>query len=192
MDTRKILVRKDQFVTDGFVLYRLLREDENPLAEGIKAKLPLDESLPLSHVRNGSRKDSQWISTTASIEAVEKFVRLRWKKRGRRSVCRVVKINRKKLENYAKECELSVEKDLPLYQETFCGNGFWENVVPFEKKTGKILDLTKMEVLDTYLPKQPNVQKFNERARNYATKYCEVLVERFVPANCCICVIKYT
>lgn len=170
--------------SEHYFLYRLLREDENPLVEGIKAKIPLAEEPSCSHIRNGSRKDSQWISTSASLKAVEMFVGLRKKKYGSSADCRVVKINRRKLERYSNDCENSFKHNSPLYQEKFCGNGFRTELVPLNKRTGKIIDLTKYENMEIHVS--------NQRARAYASKYCEVLVERFVPANCCICILNYS
>lgn len=164
-------------------LYRLLREDENPLVEGIKAKLPLAQEPPWSHVRNGSRKESQWISTSSSLEATEMFVQLKKRKYGASVSCRVVKIHRKKLENYSKVCKSKIKYNSPLYQETFCGNGFRTELVPFQKKTGEILDFTNHNTLSCHLSEK--------RAKGYASKYCEVLVERYIPANCCICILNF-
>lgn len=54
-----------------------------------------------------------------------------------------------------------------------------------ELLTGKILDFNDRTVLDTHIPSSPFSTQ-NGIARGYATRYKEVLVERFIPAECCI------
>lgn len=52
------------------------------------------------------------------------------------------------------------------------------------KLTGQILDYNEKPALDTHI--RPSTQ--NEKARDFATRYMEVLVERFIPVKCCIAI----
>lgn len=58
-------------------LYRLLRPDEwNAQSKGIRAKRPHQKVSIHKHVLHGSNGASQYISTSASRKAIEKFARL--------------------------------------------------------------------------------------------------------------------
>ena len=61
-------------------LYRLLREDEQPKEEGIKAQSPNANKSVREHVNFGSNFTSQFISTSASMAAVRDFASCRFSK----------------------------------------------------------------------------------------------------------------
>lgn len=54
-------------------LYRLLRKDESPTENGIQARKPAATTTPEDHVSSGSSKASQFISTSASWQAITNF-----------------------------------------------------------------------------------------------------------------------
>lgn len=54
-------------------LYRLLRDDEDPKKEGITAEMPNAEVSVHDHVSFGSRQCSQFISTSATWDAIMTF-----------------------------------------------------------------------------------------------------------------------
>ena len=75
-------------------LYRLLRPDENPQVNGIKAECPGANVSVHEHVSTGSNRKSQYISSCASPEAVETFA-----ERSSTFPKRVAKINVDELED---------------------------------------------------------------------------------------------
>lgn len=81
-------------------IYRVLRDDENT-AEGLKARNPKQNITPRSHI--AGKKDSQYISTTATLGAAKTFLGLAKdrdkKKKITQKTYRIVKINVKKLTN---------------------------------------------------------------------------------------------
>lgn len=151
-------------------VWRLLRDDEpSPLVEGIVAKKPLVNDSAVLHIRNGTTRKTQWISTSKDLKAVEKFIKLKRKREGVRTTCRVVEI------------------DLHLLRQYAVNNVFADA----KHQTGQILDFTDPSVLNSYLPFNPARPTQHERTRGYATKYREVLVERYIPAWCCTRIITY-
>ncbi|XP_063420624.1 uncharacterized protein LOC134705840 [Mytilus trossulus] len=81
-------------------IYRVLRDDENT-AEGLKARNPEANITPSSHI--AGKKVSQYISTTATLEAAKTFLGLakdrNKKKKIAQKTYRIVQINVKKLTN---------------------------------------------------------------------------------------------
>ncbi|CAG2221061.1 unnamed protein product [Mytilus edulis] len=81
-------------------IYRVLRDDENT-AEGLKARNPEANITPSSHI--AGKRVSQYISTTANLEAATRFLGLAKdrskKKRIIQKTSRIVKINVKRLKN---------------------------------------------------------------------------------------------
>lgn len=170
-------------------LYRLLREDEkDPLKDGIVARRPLHDDPPMVHIRHGSKQTSQWISTSREISAIDVLIRYKRKRRrgeGDFSRCRIVEIDEELLKSHARRLKLFVrvfEKMRTHPGVTDREKSLVNKLLP--KLTGQILDFTDNTVLDTHIPSSTQ----NERARGYATRYKEVLVERFIPAKCCITV----
>lgn len=84
-------------------LYRLLRDDENPLIDGITAKLPQDDKSPMVHIRHGSRQSSQWISTSRELSAIDVLIGYKRRRRERFINCRVVEIDEELLKLHAKK-----------------------------------------------------------------------------------------
>ncbi|XP_060579846.1 uncharacterized protein LOC132736672 [Ruditapes philippinarum] len=167
-------------------LYRLLRDDEeNPLENGVTAKLPLADETPLHHIRHGSRTQSQWISTSRSLDDVKKLIRYKILHEGRKA-CRVVEIDEQKLVKLKKELNrLKIEKVMKILEilqkpsELILTDLLMDYILT--NTTGKILDFTDESIMNTYIPNQFG----NMTARGYAEKYSEVLVERYIPSECC-------
>jgi hypothetical protein len=168
---------------DGDFLYRLLREDEHPLSDGIMAKYPSRNETPAFHIRNCSRNACKWISTCASEEAMEKLIELKRKQIDKGKITdacfRYVEIDRKKLETYAQKSDPLDVALFEAFQDSIV------RIVPLREKTGKILDFTDSDVMKKYLPKSDQKYKIQ---RNFANFYEEVLVERFIPPHCCTAV----
>ncbi|XP_060587614.1 uncharacterized protein LOC132743115 [Ruditapes philippinarum] len=172
-------------------LYRLLRDDEFPLTDGIMAKRPSRDKEPSYHIRQCSSeyKACHWISTCATMEGLKKMKELKRRKlkddEGDNDTClKYVVIDRSELETYAEKCEEAYNDPLfEVFQDQIV------RTVPFREKTGRILDFTYSNVMDEYLPKKDQSDKKYQIQRNYAAKYEEVLVERFIPPHCCIKVI---
>ncbi|XP_060579844.1 uncharacterized protein LOC132736671 [Ruditapes philippinarum] len=170
---------------DSRKLYRLLREDENPMIDGIRAKLPQAQDTPLKHIRNGSCRKSQWISTSRSLSCIEKFIKLKRKREGSFTVCRVVIIDEQKLMLYSEYFRLrNIFRSITEYRKAPIDT----LIKPLidEQTIGEILDFTDPKIMDKYIPSNPSRPMINDRARGYARKYDEVLVERFIPASCCL------
>ena len=86
---------------DYTFLYRLLREDENPMEHGL---LPYDDCARISvhqHIENGSRIPTQFISCSASWEAIVNFAR-----RSDTRPARIAAINVADLEEYGDEVDI--------------------------------------------------------------------------------------
>lgn len=176
---------------DRSKLYRLLQDDENPLDEGISARRPLANDSALIHIRHGSRRSSQWISTSRELSAIDKFIKLKRKKEGVFAKCRVVEIDEEKLQEYSEQCS-NVSQELLSELQTL-GDGKSEHFKCLfnhvrDQPTGRILDFTDQTVMEMYIPFNPAKPKQNERARCFARKYREVLVEGHIPAECCIAI----
>ncbi|XP_053395516.1 uncharacterized protein LOC128545836 [Mercenaria mercenaria] len=170
-------------------LYRLLRDDENPLDEGIKAKLPNEDKTPLQHIRHGSRHNSQWISTSRNLSDVDELIRFKRRKEGRSRRCRVVEIDEQRLKLYAEKNRDNMRQLLNLMMKMTVKEQriMWKLFTQLlEETTGKIFDFTDQTVMNEHIPKDPFSLSENEKARGYARRYSEVLVERFIPADCCI------
>ncbi|XP_045157411.2 uncharacterized protein LOC123523800 [Mercenaria mercenaria] len=170
-------------------LYRLLRDDENPMEDGIIAKRPLADETPLKHIRNGSQRNSQWISTSRYLSDVDNFIKLKRKKEGMLTRCRVVEIDEQKLQIHAETCrnEMQQIQNNVMKMLGYIPQNIDALLHKFTEQTiGEILDFTDQSVMDTHIPFNPLRPHENERARGYARKYSEVLVERFIPADCCI------
>ena len=172
-------------------LYRLLRDDENPMLDGIKAKNPLAEDAPMMHIRNGSNRSSQWISASKSLSATDNFIKLKRKRERMFTMCRVVEIDEHMLMNYSEQNKITCVH-LRNYLRLMKGytTQLIDTIIKSDtvNKTGDILDFTDPNVMNKYIPSNPARSMINGRARGYAKKYSEVLVERFIPAECCICV----
>ncbi|XP_053395519.1 uncharacterized protein LOC128555839 [Mercenaria mercenaria] len=172
-------------------LYRLLRDNENPMEEGIKAKLPHEDKTPLQHIRHGSRQDSQWISTSRHLSDIDELIRFKRKHEGWSRQCRVVEIDEQKLKLYAEMSKDIMRQLVNIMKKKAVKKPrkMMKLLTQFlEQTTGKVLDFTDQTVLDRYIPSDSF--GLNEKARGYARKYSEVLVERFIPADCCIRICK--
>lgn len=168
-------------------LYRLLRDDENPLEDGISARRPLADDPPALHIRHGSRRSSQWISTSRELSAINKLIEFKRKKEGWDVKCRVVVIDEQKLQEYAKACK-SVKERL---RRLIMGKENHREATTlvelfFKMATRDILDFTDSAVMDKHIPFNPAKPQQNEWARGCARKYREVLVKGHIPAECCI------
>ncbi|XP_060579847.1 uncharacterized protein LOC132736673 [Ruditapes philippinarum] len=175
---------------EGKTLFRLLRNDENPLQFGIIAKIPLAVESPRNHISEGSKLPSQWISTSRNMAAIDLLIKLKRKTEGPNAKCRVAVIDEQKLLWYS---QLSVFQIRQLFQTFNIRNGqipahLYPMLCPtISLTTGPVLDFTDQQVLDTYIPTVQGVGN-NNKIRGYAMKYSEVLVERYIPADCCIAV----
>ena len=173
------------------MLYRLLRDDENPSQFGIIAKMPLAVESPRNHIRSGSSQSSQWISTSRRMTDIHLLIKLKRKTEGRTANCRVVVIDEQKLKWYSQIGEIQIQQ---LFQTFNIRDGrIPVYLYPFlcpviSLTTGPILDFTNQRVLDTYIPRDPSGFGENNKTRGFAMKYNEVLVERYIPADCCIAV----
>lgn len=155
----------------GDYLYRLLRDDEDP-DEGIKARKPEAVNVSvLSHVHG--KKDSPYISTTATITAMHAYIKLS-----------IIKKNKKKAKLEAVHVPQEPQSGMPY--SVFIGASsppkpefqvIQINREELEKFQGvEIIDLSLAENRDKHLNESP-------RAKNYAAKYAEVLVRGFIPAD---------
>ena len=179
-------------MTSKTKLYRLLRDDENdPLKDGITAKLPLADKTPLEHIRYGSRThaQSQWISTSRSLSDVEELIRYKRRKEGRFKVCKVVEIDEQKLITHENEFKRFLKLIKVEWPELFSkySTKLIKNVF-LKVTTGDILDFTDPSVMDKYIPKN-NLLLDSMTARGFALRYREVLVGRHIPAECCVRII---
>lgn len=156
-------------------LYRVLRDDENP-THGIIAK-DLGASVPPSeHILNGSRRASQWISLSRSLEVLKRIYLKNKKNRDRRkgivsSYIRIVEIDEWKLRMYS---DRNASRRVSLKNEA---------------TTGRILDFTDLSVKEEYLSNNTLPWLMYTEERRLVEKFKEVLVERFIPADCCRMII---
>ena len=114
-------------------LYRILRRSENP-KKGIVAKNPFAGKTVISHVNCGSRPkyESQYISTTASLE-VAKYYKEMGKKKGLTRL-RIAKI---RLDKLPKGCQLkTVDLTTEKNRDKYLGNAVCKN---FAKASCEVL-----------------------------------------------------
>ena len=127
------------------LLYRLLRSDENPKENGIRAQCQRASYSIHKHVSEGSSFGTQYISTSASMSAMLAFASNK-----KRFPKKIAEIDIRKLEKQA-------------------------NV--------EFIDLTDQRNRENFLKDQ--------RAKNLARKYEEVLITGEIPASCITTVDTY-
>ena len=140
----------------GKYLYRLLREDEDP-SNGLSARNPEAKDAKISSHVNGL-KESPYISTTATKQAIQAYYWLAEKKNEKKNE---EKNEKKETQKQKKFTVVKIDKDKLLK----------------ENKGVEVFDLSDEATRDKYLAG-------NNKLQNYAAKYEEVLIQGFVPANC--------